>query len=131
MEANQREYERHTSAKVHEAGHGGAEAILPLKDAGKSGEEEVHSAKDEGHVDGDDEEDGRLDQELAGLDQRRHEDVASRQALGHHLGPQLHVSGAGPEPRRLTVQQDFWVRLAHEDGGGDEDCGTDDDQEPE
>lgn len=131
MEDSKGEYERDARAQVHKARHGGAEAILALKDAGESGEEEVHGAEHEGYVDGDDEQDGRLDQELAGSDQRRNEHMARCQALGDHLVSQVHVPSAGPEARRLAIQQDLGVRLAHKDGGGDEDGATYDDEKPE
>lgn len=110
---------------------GGTEAILALEHAGEGREEEVHGAEDERHVDGDDQQDGRLDQELAGADQRREEHLAGRQAPGCQPGPQLRVACAGAELLCLALQKDLGVRLAHEDGGDEKNCTTEDNQQPE
>lgn len=131
VEGDQGEHERDAGAEVHEAGHGGAEAVLALEDAGEGGEEEVHGAEDERYVDADGQQDGRLDQELARPDERRGEHVAGRQAAGRQPGPQPRVPRAGAQARRLALQEDLGVRLAHEDCGGEEDCAAQDDQDPE
>lgn len=62
VEGDQGKHERDAGAQVHEPGHGCAEAVLALEDAGKSRKEEVHGAEDEGDVYRDDQQDGRLDQ---------------------------------------------------------------------
>lgn len=103
VEGNQGKHKRDSGAQVHEPGHRGAEAILTLKDAGEGREEEVHGAEDEGHVDGDDQQDGRLNQELAGADQRRDEHLAGRQTPGCQPGSQLGVAGAGAEACCLAL----------------------------
>lgn len=103
VEGDQGKHERDAGAQVHEPGHGGGETILALKNAGEGRKEEVHGAKDERHVDGDDQQDGRLDQELAGADQRRGQHVARCQAPGCQPGPQLGVACAGAEPLCLAL----------------------------
>lgn len=113
VEGSQGKHEGDAGAQVDEPGHGGAEAVLALEDAGEGGEEEVHGAEDEGDVDGDDQQDGRPDQELTGAHQRREEHVAGRQAPGRQPGLQIGVAGAGAEAGCLALQQDLGVRLAH------------------
>lgn len=131
VEGDQGEDERDAGAQVHEPGHGGAEAVLALEDAGEGREEEVHGAEDECHVDGDDQQDGRPDQQLARPHQRREEHVAGRQAPGRQPGLQLGVARAGAKAGCLALQQDLGVCLANEDGGDEEDCAAEDDQDPE
>lgn len=131
VEGNQGQDECDARTQVNETRHRSAETILALENASKGREEEVHGAKNKSHINGDDQQDRRADEEHGGPNQCCDKHLARCQTFGSHFGSQLIVSGLGPKTCCLAFQQSLRMRLAHQEGGDQENSTTQDNDQPE
>lgn len=90
-------------AEVRQAHGAGGEAVGALEDVGEGGEEQVQVGVDDGHVEGHDGDDGRVDEHLDGPDDAAPEVVPRGEADVEARVQQL-VARLLAQPRRLALQ---------------------------